>query len=221
MGAVWVANSGGNSVTWIDAVSGETEDIPVGDRPSALSFPGRSIWVLNAGSEDVSEVDPDLKRETDTVPLPHGSGPTSMQFAGGALWVANTAAGSVTKIDPDMSTPPVDISVGPTPRNVTNDEEDGVWVVTGDASVSRIDESTHGVSDVVLDSMVVELTKTPGVVWVAITDGQVVAIDTQTLEASRLNVGGRPVAIRAGEQAVFVALADGRILSIDPSRIET
>ena len=58
-GSVWVANAGDDTVTRIDASSGEVvgEPIAVGDSPSDVAVGEGSVWVANSGDDTVTRID--------------------------------------------------------------------------------------------------------------------------------------------------------------------
>jgi YVTN family beta-propeller protein len=58
-GAVWVANSGDNTVSRISATSRRlVATIRVGPRPQGVAVGAGAVWVANDGDDTVSRIDP-------------------------------------------------------------------------------------------------------------------------------------------------------------------
>jgi YVTN family beta-propeller protein len=68
----------------------------VGKNPQSLAFDGANIWVSNAGSKSVTE----LQASTGTVlgTFTVGTVPTGVAFDGANIWVANYGSNSVSKL---------------------------------------------------------------------------------------------------------------------------
>ena len=61
-GAGWVASSGDDFVTRIDAGTNSAVQIPVGAEPVAVAVGAGSVWVANAGDGTVSRIDPATRK---------------------------------------------------------------------------------------------------------------------------------------------------------------
>ena len=168
---VWVANSGGGTVSEIDASTGTVVNtIPVGTDPVAVSSDGTNVWVANEGTYTygtpnpvdgtVSEIDASTGTVVDTIPVPTGGlpGPNGVSSDGTHVWVTDTDYGggydSVSEIDASTGavvntiTLPVDNDFQPSPVAVSSDGTH-VWVAEwsygGDftqGAVFEIDAST-------------------------------------------------------------------------------
>ena len=60
-GAIWVANSGDDTVTRIDPATYATSTIPVGHGPAAIAFGDGAVWVAESGGT-ISRIDPATRR---------------------------------------------------------------------------------------------------------------------------------------------------------------
>jgi hypothetical protein len=58
LGAVWVANSGEQTITRIDPRSGGTTTIDVHAEPTEIAVGGGALWVTSADARTVSQLDP-------------------------------------------------------------------------------------------------------------------------------------------------------------------
>jgi len=139
-GAVWVANSGEDSVSRIEVGSMlESDRIRVGRSPAEIvwsSFDG-GIWVANAGDNTVSRISPAAREVTDTLEV--GVGPNAIAAGGAAIWVTNLGDGTVSRIDVVDRKVTHTIDVGNQPVNVVV-ASGAVWVVnSGDGTLSVID----------------------------------------------------------------------------------
>jgi streptogramin lyase len=103
----------------------------------------------------------------------------------------------------------------------------GVWIVTGEKSVTRVDPKTGRVVATVrgVGSKLVGIAAGQGAVWAADGSGsQVVRIDPETNRVvARVPLGATANAIAAGPEGVFVAAGPTLIARIDPrtNRIAT
>jgi streptogramin lyase len=125
-GAVWIANSGGQTVQRFNPDTfdvGPAGTIPVGRRPSAIAFGAGAIWVANTGDDTVTRIDPSSQLP-DTIEV--GDGPVAIAASSDAIWVANSG-GTISRIDPSERKVVRSIEVGNAPAGLA--EGDGVvWV---------------------------------------------------------------------------------------------
>jgi YVTN family beta-propeller protein len=86
-GAVWVANTGSDTVTRIDPGSPPTtETIGVGDGPVAIAVGAGAVWVANAGDGTIQRIDPDPPYKiVETIKT--GNAPSGIAFGDGFVWV--------------------------------------------------------------------------------------------------------------------------------------
>jgi YVTN family beta-propeller protein len=87
--AVWVANTGSDTVTRIAlrtaGAAPTTEQIRVGDAPVALAVGAGAVWVANAGDRTVSRIDVAKGEVVETIRV--GNAPAGVAFGDGVVWV--------------------------------------------------------------------------------------------------------------------------------------
>jgi YVTN family beta-propeller protein len=223
-GSVWVTNRGDDTVTRIDADTGQVvgDPIHVGDSPAGIRVGDGYVWVANQADDTVSRIDPDSGSVVGK-PTRVGRRPAGLKTGAGYVWVANVTADTVNRLDPS-SAAVVDgpIHVGRGPAGVAVGEG-SVWVAnSADGTVTRI---APGSGDVVGDPIRVGarprgITTGEGSVWVAnALDGSVSRIDPLSPRsvAAATRVGKRPAGIATGDGFVWVANElDGTVSRIDP-----
>ena len=106
-GQLYVAQSGANSVTVVDAASNDLlATIPVGSAPLRLAATptGQTVYVVNNGSDTVSAISTASNTVTATIPV--GTGPTSLAVTpdGSRVFVANRTSGTVSVISTASNT---------------------------------------------------------------------------------------------------------------------
>ena len=84
--SVWVANSGGGTVSRIDPATNRViATIKVGGRPTHLTAQSGALWVTTPHS--LQWIDPATNQVVQTLPLPAGPGDAALAFDG-SLWVS-------------------------------------------------------------------------------------------------------------------------------------
>jgi YVTN family beta-propeller protein len=117
---------------------------PVGRGAATLAVTGRSVWVVNAAANTVSQVDASTGRLFSTVPV--GRHPFAIAVGSGSIWVSNAADGTVSRIDPRVDRVTATIAVGRAPYGVAAGTHD-VWVaVLGAGKVVRIDARSNRIT---------------------------------------------------------------------------
>jgi len=140
--ALYVANSGGNSVSVISTATNlVTATIPVGSAPLgvAVSPAGDRVYVANSQGGSVSVIDASANSVMATVPV--GAGPTGVAAAGSRVFVTNSGAGTLSIIDAATNTVATTVPVGMQPRGVVA-RTDGATVFVanaGSGTVSVVD----------------------------------------------------------------------------------
>lgn len=118
--------------------------VEVGDQPGHISVGGlRYVWSSNAGSDDVSRIDPDLEQVVATVDV--GSPPGDIAIGSGPVWVALPSQGHVVEIGPDEEAiigEPIVISDGPVEHMELSVGAGALWVVARDEGLWRVDLET-------------------------------------------------------------------------------
>jgi len=124
-GAVWIANSGDNTVSQIlPATASAVKTITVGRQPSGIAVGDGAVWVTNRGDDSVTRIDLGSLSET---AIPVGHGPAGIALGLGSVWVVNSDDGTVSRIDPVRRSVVKTIALGARPVGVV--ASDGrVWV---------------------------------------------------------------------------------------------
>jgi YVTN family beta-propeller protein len=113
--AVWVANSGADSISRVDPHSaGEVATINVARSPRGIALGANGVWASAFDDDAVSRVTGSSSR---TIAV--GDGPLGIAFGAGSVWVANSRDGTVSRIDPDRGTVVATIRVGHRPQGIT------------------------------------------------------------------------------------------------------
>lgn len=215
-GAVWVANTGDDTVSHIDPTSNEvTATIDVDDQPSGIAATDEVVWVANQFSGTVSRIDPTTDDVVATVPV-DGS-PDQVAATTDAVWVTD-GDHTLIRIDPATNdvTATVDVASGPSGVAAT---EDAVWVASASAGeVSRIDPTTNDVVATVEVAFPESVAIADGAVWVTGSgpagkraqettpqDGIVSRIDPDTNEVVATVAIGPPGGVAVAGGAVWVA----------------
>ena len=171
---VYVANTGKNTVSLLDPVSGAVvKTIAVGGSPTAMvaSSDGASLWVANAGSNTVMRINTTTNAVVATTQV--GRTPRALALNGSTLWVANAGSDTVSRISTVTNlVMGSQIRVGRTPYGITVSRDGSqVYVTNRDGnSVTRISTTTNAVLGTITDIG-------PGPVAVAATAGRAYTVN--------------------------------------------
>jgi YVTN family beta-propeller protein len=117
---VYVAMPDGNAVMVLDVATQETLNairLNLGDSPRdlALTPDGKTLLVMNAGSNTVSVVDTTLLLETARIPVGNGSNAILLDRTGKRAYVFNTLSNTLTVLDVARRSVVVTLSTDPAP----------------------------------------------------------------------------------------------------------
>lgn len=218
-GAVWVAESGADSVSRIDPTTGEiTATVAVPQTPLRVAVGLGSIWVTSFSGEQLVRLDPSgkVRAKLDT-----GAGPEGVTTGLGSVWLVAQDAGRLLRVDPESTEITQRIRIGVGARLVTtgagrvfvshfkDDRVLAINPVSGEVQRSKV-----------LCSGPQGMALVKGLLWVACTfDDQVVALDPQTLAVRHtVEVPGAPDAVRLGPggEVLVLAQAGPALVHIDP-----
>jgi YVTN family beta-propeller protein len=111
---VWIANSGGHSLSVIDPQTGaQVATVTVARRPRGLAVGANAVWVSAFDDDAVSRV---VGGSSRTIAV--GDGPLGIAFGAGSVWVANSRDGTVSRIDPEEGKVVATIRVGHRPQGI-------------------------------------------------------------------------------------------------------
>ncbi|MHB8690715.1 MAG: ABC transporter substrate-binding protein [Solirubrobacteraceae bacterium] len=219
-----------NSVAVIDASSGRlVGDVPVGARPSQLSFDQGRLWVANLGDGTVSEIDPGARQVLRTLAVGTAAQTTVAGVAAdsGALWTVD-AAGVIRRVDLRDDTvhsasigTPWRLGAGASGPDAAVVAEGSAWIIAGPSSVARLDlRSGRVTNDIAVGTYPVSLAAGYGSVWVTDNvDDTVSRIDASSGAVTQtIPVGRGASGIAAGGGGIWVAdTVDNTVLRIDPA----
>jgi ABC-type transport system substrate-binding protein/DNA-binding beta-propeller fold protein YncE len=217
-GALWVTNTGANTVSQISLASQTVARIiDVGRGPIGIAATPGSVWVANSGSRTLSQISTETARVVNEVEV--GNGPTAVAAGVGHVWVANAGDSSVIKIDPSSASVVEKIPVAARPTAIVAGDL-GVWVASADnASLTHIDPAT-GVTlaaPISLGALPVGMAQRSGEIWVATADGTIARIDPVANRVlDTVDTAGTISSIAANDDAIWVAHREGMVLRIDP-----
>jgi serine/threonine protein kinase len=177
-GDAWVADGTHNALVRVRA-DGSQVRVPVGRDPVAVAYEGstRNVWVLNAGSADVTVVDGSGRVLRPSIKV--GADPAAITVGSGAAWVANGGDGTVTRIDSrSFATRQIDLGTGPT---TIADEYGRLWVGKRDLSITVLsgDGALDGRVRLPGSQMPLAISASNGV-WVVRAGGGLTKVDPRT-----------------------------------------
>jgi peptide/nickel transport system substrate-binding protein len=220
--AIWVSNTGGDSVSRIDPQTNDLRDtVPVGGGPAGVAVSPNAVWVANGLEGTVSRIDPQTNVVSQTITV--GNGPSGVATGANAVWVTNSTDGTVTRIDPitGRRTGTLPAIVGASGVAVGFGR---VWIVSPPSGrvVALDPRSGHVLKEIGVGVDPAAVAVGAGAVWVANrADGTVSKIDPRALAVTDLvRVGRGPAGIAAGRSDVWVTNAgDGTLSRFKPSRL--
>jgi serine/threonine protein kinase/DNA-binding beta-propeller fold protein YncE len=192
-GGIWVANTGAESVTFIDSRRPRVRSrIPVGEDPKAIAAGPASVWVANFGDASVTRIDIRSRRAIATIPL--DAAPVDLAAVTDIVWVA-TEDDRVLRIDARSNQPAQDVtavkSVGALALS-----GDRLWVLdTFDGLLSSIDARSGLVTGppVPVGRLPADVAAGTTGAWVSVAgDGVVRGVPVSASEPKTIGVGGRP-----------------------------
>jgi YVTN family beta-propeller protein len=226
-GALWVANTGDDTVSRIDPDTRLVKQtIEVGNGPSGLAIDFGSVWVANSGERTVSRINAATNKVVQSITV--GNGPTAVATGAGAVWVTNAIDGTLSRIDPVKGAVSGVYPVGASPGGIIATDS-AVWVADSSVGVVlRVDPSSgRTVASIGVGNGARAIAIANGDVWVAnALDGTVSRIDSKANRVTAtVEVGEGPSGIVGTSDSVWVASAvDGAVYRIDaatnaPTRI--
>ena len=220
-GGIWVANTGSESVTYINVRRPRIRDrIPVGEDPTALSVGPASVWVANFGDRTVSKIDIEARRVTETIPV--GGAPVDLAAPSGFVWVS-TEDDRVLKIDAHTNAVVPGDVIRVKSGGALSLGGDRLWVLdTFDGQLRSIDARSGLVtgSPMSLGRLPVDIAAGSTEVWASVAgDGVVKKVPAfvNGPEQRTIRVGGHPERLALDRRWLWVTDADRDIVTrVDP-----
>ena len=156
-GDVWVDDAGDGTVDQVDDSTGallqtinvvddsgiQSQTVPTGAWPSAVSSDGTDVWVTNNTDDTVSEFDARTSSLLQTIAV--GNDPNAVSSDGTHVWVLNAGDGTITVLNASdgsyafgTQSAPITDSDGPT--SISSDGTH-VWIVNGDGTITVLNAS--------------------------------------------------------------------------------
>lgn len=222
MGALWVADASGETVSRVDPKNGDVVDrIHVAGEPGSIAAGGGAIWVASTVGGTISRIDPNTDTLTQTVHV-GGASAAAVSFGGGNVWVADPT---------DQRLIELAASTGSIRRTLTLDlrpttlavGDGAIWV--GDQSANLVEQvsvrSGAALASVHVGNGPAALALGAGGVWVAnALDGTVSRIRPETgAVVATIPVGSGPSSLVVAGRAVWAANQySGTVAEIEPRR---
>jgi YVTN family beta-propeller protein len=205
---IWAADAFDQTVTMIDAQSGDTTRTLHMPSP-AIGFGAGAAWVVDDIGDIVVRLDPQSGDTVATVALDAGAYPSAIAVGNDAVWVTNAGAHTVTRIDPSANAIVGSaIPLRMVPDSVGLGVHD-VWIGSrASDSVLRLDPQTNAVSATVPVCNQPRAVAADGAtVWVACAgQGEVWHLDHDGKQLSVTPVGGEPTDLIVDGGRVYVSV---------------
>jgi ABC-type transport system substrate-binding protein/DNA-binding SARP family transcriptional activator/DNA-binding beta-propeller fold protein YncE len=132
-----------NAVSELDSSGSVVASVPVGINPTALAPAGGALWVVTAGDNTVSKINPSSHSVEQRLEVGHD--PRALATTGDDLWVANFADDTVSRINVEAGKVVAIVDVGDGPAAIAAGPA-GLWVAnSADNTIQRIDPATRTV----------------------------------------------------------------------------
>jgi peptide/nickel transport system substrate-binding protein len=217
--SVWVANTLQDTVSRIDAESGQVATIDIGGEPAGVATGEGFAWVTDATEGTVEQIDPDTNQIVGSLKV--GNGPSGVAVAYRAVWALAVTDGELVRVSLTRGGEVTDrIPVGSRPTAIAAGAG-SLWVADEAAgTVVRVEPGSGRVSEAIgVGNGPSSVAFGEGAVWVANrSDGTVSRIDPTTdAVTSTVEVGADPSALTVSEGAIWVANSDdGTVSRLDP-----
>jgi serine/threonine-protein kinase len=219
-GAIWVANSGGSTLTRI-GTEGQTDDVPAVDSPFGVAAGDGVVWVAGAGGQ-ILAIDAKGGGKVGTLDLANQT--DGLTLTGDALWTFNGTAGTVTRVGVDRGRRTIAPQAIPLEPGLTDiaSGEGAVWVTNGaKGTLTQLDAETGAVVRTVdLKGAVDGVAVGEGAVWVANSEqGRLVRVEpgNATTVFAQVGESTQEADVAVGDGAVFYIDHDtGRASRVDP-----
>jgi YVTN family beta-propeller protein len=221
-GSVWVGNRDDNTLLRIDPESRRVErTIGLAVEPREVAVAGKRVWIASSAGS-VVRVNPSLNEIEGTLTLGPPSErccPPELATSGDTIW--GSYAGELWRIDTAANRAEVIRTEGV--ASIASGEG-GLWVLTGEGTIERLDPDTNRVVDRISRERVgfVQfgggIAAGAGAVWTqTYLDRAIWKIDPAAGHfTGRIALGHRPAGVAFGDGAVWIVTTDGFLLRLDP-----
>jgi YVTN family beta-propeller protein len=208
-GQIWVSDAFDQTVTMIDASTGEISQTVDKVLARRIAYGFDSAWATDDVTDQVLRLDRQSGDVAQAIDLASGAYPGAIAVGSDSLWVGNVGTSTLSRIDPATSTVmAAAIALRAVPYQLASGSTD-VWVAARDADeLLRVDAQTNSVSaTVAVGDQPVSLAVDGDTVWVGCAGiGEVwhLARDGSTIGTTF--VGGVPSDIVVDTDRVFVTV---------------
>ncbi len=206
---VWVADALDQTVTLLDAASGDV--LNTIDRLLArrITFGLGSAWLTDDIADVVRRLDAQSGDVIAVVPLDAGTFPTGIGVGFDAVWVTNPGTSTITRIDPSSSTISENaIALRYVPESISAGGSD-VWITSRASDyVMRLDPRTNSVTgSIAVCDQPVAIAADGETAWVACAGTREVwHIDREGAAISKTSIDGVPTDIVVANGRVYVTV---------------
>lgn len=218
---VWVANWLDNSITVLDAETGEHiithDESVVGKRPIALAWDGTGMWVASYLDNQVYRLTVNGERRETFGSSQNVQRPVALLYDGAHIWVVNQGTGArpgtVMKIVADTALLLDTYEVGHFPTAITWDGS-AIWVANGgDNTITVLSDDTGvRVGQVNVADFPISLAFDGQFVWASHYDGTIMRIRNNSREVDESvtldTIPGRPITLLYAFERVWISNVD-------------
>jgi serine/threonine-protein kinase len=171
-GGVWIIDLQTESVLPVPADTPNVlaNPVSVGREPVSVAAGGGAVWVSNSLDRGLSRIAIGSASAEAPIDLGFAPGALALDVASDALWIVDAAGDAVVRFHSRSRDVEARVPVGPEPRAVAIGAG-GVWVASGDGTVTRIDTETNEVlATITVGGEPVAVAVVGDVVWVAVAE---------------------------------------------------
>ena len=146
-GSVWVADAYGETVTLIDAATGQPQKTVANVHARHLAYGFDSAWSTDDIADRLLRLDRESGEVAQVIDLGPGDYPTGLAIGPDSVWVSNVGTSTVSRVDPLTATVSMaGIALREVPEAIAVSGSD-VWLTSRDADMtSLVNAGTNGVS---------------------------------------------------------------------------
>jgi YVTN family beta-propeller protein len=211
-GVIWVADAFDETVTLIDAATGEPQRTVEGVLARHIDYGFGSAWATDDVADRVLRLDRQSGDVAQSADLGSGAYPTGIAVGNDAIWVGNAGLSTITRVDPSSATvAQAGIALRAVPDSLAAGSG-AVWIAGRDNDVVvRLDPATNSVSQTIpVGDQPVSLAVDGDTVWVGCAGtSEVWHLDRDGTVLVKIAVGGVPSDIYAADGRVYVTVRRG------------
>ena len=209
-GVVWVADAFDQTVTLIDAATGQPRTTVEDVVARQIAYGSGSAWATDDILDRVLRLDRQSGRVAQTVDLGVGAYPSGVAVSGDAVWVGNSGLSTVARLSgPDAAVIESGIALRAIPDAIAVGP-DSVWIAGREGDVVlRIDTNSNSVSQTIaVGDQPVSIAVDGQILWVGCAgiEEAVWQLDADGNVLAKIAVGGFPSDIAVHDGRVYVTV---------------